>query len=131
VVGNDGALSAAMLEDLCDGVVSGVASALPELMHALYTALDSDPHSEESRAHSATLNSLLPWLDKFPVPWGLKIVAAERSLCPADFPFPQSPGRLSEARAFLHWLRDNRSALLMNDLPGANSARSLSAARQR
>lgn len=36
LIGNDSALSAALMEGVCDGVVSGVACALPELMSSMF-----------------------------------------------------------------------------------------------
>ncbi len=112
VIGNDGVLYAAMLEDLCDGVVSGVASVLPELMQALYAAVQRDPLGDDALAHKAALYGFIQWLDRFPVPWGLKMVAAERGLSPADFALPPSPQRAADAAQFMEWFRANRGCLL-------------------
>ncbi len=116
VIGNDATLYAAMLEDLCDGVVSGVASVLPELMQALYAAVQQDPLGGDALAHKGSLDTFVQWLDRFPIPWGLKIVAAERGLGPADFPLPASPQRAGDAVKFVEWFRAHRSSLLVGEM---------------
>jgi 4-hydroxy-tetrahydrodipicolinate synthase len=117
VIGNDGALYAALAEDLCDGVVSGVASVLPEFMLALYSAAAQSPLSESALTLKLGLDAFLGWLGRFPVPWGLKIIAAERGLAPLDLPLPMSPRRAAEAVQFVEWFRANRSMLLADPMP--------------
>lgn len=112
VIGSDGALYEALVEGVCDGVVSGVASVLPELMQALYRAAEESPLGETALALNASLEELLGWLRRFPVPWGLKIIAAERGFSAADFPLPMSPQRTAEGLQFVEWFRAHRSMLL-------------------
>jgi len=112
VIGNDSALYGALVEGLCDGVVSGVASVLPELMQALYRAAALSPLGETALGLKASLDAFIGWLGRFPVPWGLKIIAAERGLSLADFPMPMSPERVAESLQFVEWFRAHRSELL-------------------
>lgn len=120
VIGNDSALYDALTEELCDGVVSGVACVLPELMQALYQAVNDDALSSDGARHRAALDEFIGWLGWFPVPWGLKIVAEERGLGEADFPIPLSPERQAKRREFALWFRANRSVLLADAMPAAS-----------
>lgn len=103
IVGNDSALVPARREDLCDGVISGVAAALPELiLHLFSTPLDEDPARYASAA--ALLEEVIAQLNRFPVPWGLKWIAEHRGLGPFGSPVPLSPERRAEAAEIGVWL---------------------------
>jgi len=115
IIGNDGVLCEALEQGLCDGVVSGVACVLPEFMLALYHAVQSNPAGEESLRLSCLLDEFIAWLTRFPVPWGLKIVAEERGLGPAFFPMPLSPRRAEDRRLFRDWFDRNRALLFAID----------------
>jgi 4-hydroxy-tetrahydrodipicolinate synthase len=112
IIGNDAALHAALLDGLCDGVVSGVASVLPELMVAFYRAAKAAPLSVTALELKSSLDAVLDWLGRFPVPWGLKIIAAERGLLTVDFALPLSPQRSADAAEFAQWFQAHRSMLL-------------------
>lgn len=115
IIGNDSVLCEALEQGLCDGVVSGVACVLPELMLTLYHAVQSNPASEEAFRLSTLLDEFISWLTRFPVPWGLKIVAEERGLGPAFFPMPLFPRRAEDRRLFRDWFDRNRALLLAID----------------
>jgi 4-hydroxy-tetrahydrodipicolinate synthase len=115
VIGSDGALFDALTEHLCDGVVSGVASVLPELMIALYSEASIDPLSERAVALRTNLDEFLNWLAQFPVPWGLKMIAAERGLSPCDLPMPLAAGREQDRSRFVAWFHANRYNLLVDE----------------
>ena len=115
VIGNDGALYEALQQRLCDGVVSGVACVLPELMLALYQAGETNAASEDAIRLRGLLDKFIAWLMRFPVPWGLKIIAEERGLGPAVFPMSLSPGRLENRRLFVDWFAKNRDSLFASD----------------
>jgi 4-hydroxy-tetrahydrodipicolinate synthase len=112
VIGNDAALHASLLEGLCDGVVSGVASVLPELMLAFYRAAKAAPLSGTTLELKSNLEAVLDWLGRFPVPWGLKMIAAERGFLTAEFGLPLSPQREAEGRGFARWFQAHRGMLL-------------------
>jgi len=115
VVGSDGALFRALTEHLCDGVVSGVASVLPELMTTLYRETSIDPLSERAVWLRIRLNEFLGWLARFPVPWGLKMIAAERGFSPCDLPMPLAAGREQDRSQFVAWFQANRHNLLVDE----------------
>jgi 4-hydroxy-tetrahydrodipicolinate synthase len=98
LVGNDNALPPALREGICDGVVSGVAGAVPELILPLF---------ESGGAHDSQmvgkLEEFIAQLDRFPVPWGLKWVAEARGMASARFSLPVSASRMLEARHLQEW----------------------------
>lgn len=96
IVGDDGVLAAALREGVCDGVISGVASVLPELVTGLWQS--TPPEQPALR-----LREFLSWLSRFPVPWGLKWVAEWRGLAAAEFPLPLAETRREAAKAFQKW----------------------------
>ena len=98
IVGDDSALVAALDENVCDGVVSGVAGVLPELISFLY-------HERESANYSKAEALLREFIDRlaFPVPWGLKLTAECRGLGAASFLQPLSPARERQAADFRKW----------------------------
>ena len=115
VLGNDELLYEALEQRLCDGVVSGVACVLPELMLALYRTSETNPADAEALRLRDSLTRFIAWLNRFPVPWGLKILAEERGLATAVFPMPLSAQRAEDRRRFSEWFSQNRSSLLADD----------------
>jgi 4-hydroxy-tetrahydrodipicolinate synthase len=110
IIGNDGALPSALQERLCDGVVSGVACVLPELMQALYKA--SRNRTSQIDELTAQLHDFIAQLDVLPVPWGLKVIAEMRSLAQAHYALPLSGSRMQNIAAFQQWFTTNRTSLL-------------------
>jgi len=108
ILGNDSALHAALAADVCDGVVSGVACVLPELMLQLYQECSTNPQSSIALALKATLEEFITWLDRFPVPWGLKIIAEARGLDKATFPLPLSAEKEQHRKDFTAWFETQR-----------------------
>ncbi len=104
IVGNDGALAAAMREGVCDGVVSGVACVLPELIgsfFAKYKQTGSEAFEHEARL----LDEFIEQLNGFPTPWGLKWVAEARHVLTATFSQPLASSRLEQATRLQEWFR--------------------------
>jgi 4-hydroxy-tetrahydrodipicolinate synthase len=104
IVGNDSALGPALMEQVCDGVVSGVACALPELILALYAQAERVGSAEFNRA-SGLLSEFIEQLDAFPTPWGLKWIVEARGICNASFAQPVNSHRLAQAAAMAEWFR--------------------------
>ena len=98
IIGNDGALVAALQEDLCDGVVSGVACVLPELIQSVY----ADQHSAQARL----LDEFIAQIDVFPTPWGLKWIAEARGILQASFAQPVSARRSSQSARLISWFQE-------------------------
>lgn len=103
IVGNDIVLVQARREQICDEVISGVAGVLPELILYLGTG---DPMEDPSRYRTAArwLDEYIEQIQRFPVPWGLKLTAEYRGLATAAFAQPLSPARRQQSQAFLKWL---------------------------
>jgi 4-hydroxy-tetrahydrodipicolinate synthase len=85
-----------------DGVVSGVASAVPELLAALDRAIQDGDEPRASRL-DARLREFLAWLDKFPVPEGVKAAARARGLPSAPPAVPLAEAARRDLDAFRDW----------------------------
>ncbi|MFB3825352.1 MAG: dihydrodipicolinate synthase family protein [Bryobacteraceae bacterium] len=96
IVGDDSALAAALEAGVCDGVVSGCAGVLPELL--------TDVYRGRGQA-AARLDEFIAQLARFPVPWGLKLAAECRGMAPASFAQPLSAVRREQAAQFQRWFR--------------------------
>ena len=88
-----------------DGIISGIAAALPELVVGLEAAL-----KEEDNAHGdlldARLHEFIQWVERFPATVAIKQAAVERGwrLDHSSVPFDQLT--MQDVRAFHVWLRD-------------------------
>lgn len=103
IIGNDGALVAALQEGLCDGVVSGVACVLPELIQSVY--------SDQAGRNISLLDEFIAQIDVFPNPWGLKWIAEARGILQASFAQPVSARRRLQSASLMSWFRDWQAAL--------------------
>ncbi len=88
-----------------DGIVSGVAAAVPELLVALDQAIVA---KDDSRADAldAKLHEFLAWLDKFPAPIGVKLAACGRGWKFAHTAVPYDEQTLRAKQEFENWFRD-------------------------
>lgn len=93
VVGNDGVLVRAMEEQVLDGVISGVACVMPELIVRLFAG----------EGGASRLDEFIAAITPFPVPWALKWIAESRGLAPAWFAQPVSATRAAEACELQRW----------------------------
>jgi 4-hydroxy-tetrahydrodipicolinate synthase len=112
LIGNDGVLAAALKQSVLDGVVSGVACVLPELITRLYRVGTEDRSSAEFRELTDTLCEVIRRLDVLPTPWGLKALAEARGLAAATYPMPLAHGRELQRDTLLRWFNENRARLL-------------------
>ena len=103
IVGSDAVLAQALEEGICDGVVSGVACALPELVAELY---GSAVGSAEFCRGAYLLKEFLLRLEEFPTPWGLKWAVEARGVAQASFSQPLSDRRREQGRGFTAWFRE-------------------------
>ncbi len=102
IVGNDPVLRPALSERVCDGVVSGVACVLPELILSLY-AQGTDAASAEFDDSWLLLGEVVNRLDSMPTPWGLKWMAQARGIFGAKFAQPLSESRVSQGMDLQCW----------------------------
>jgi len=103
IVGNDGVLAQGLEEGVCDGVVSGVACVLPEIVQALFA---HPPASPSFATAAAQLHEFISRIDALPTPWGLKVIAEERGIARAVFPLPLSSERERQIDSIRTWFRD-------------------------
>lgn len=87
-----------------DGVVSGVACAIPELMLGLDAAILSGDAEKTARLE-ARLQEFISWLDHFPVPLGIREVLRVRGLKVGPAAVPLGPSGLEQLAAFCEWFR--------------------------
>ena len=87
-----------------DGVVSGVACVAPELMLGLDYAMARNDAQRMALLESK-LQEFIQWIDRFPVPVGLKIAAAERGMKMGPCALPFSPETKRAEQEFREWLR--------------------------
>lgn len=104
IVGSDDVFAQALEEGLCDGVISGVACALPELLQCLF-AERGRPKSAAFQEARLALAGFIDQIRVLPVPWGLKWVAESRGIVPASFAQPVSARRAAQSRALQEWFR--------------------------
>lgn len=104
IVGNDRILLLALREGTCDGVISGIAGVLPELIKYFFTHADQ-AGSHEFQRLQRFFDELIHRLNGFPVPWGLKWLNEVRGITEAVFPQPVSQHRLKQKLEFTEWFK--------------------------
>jgi dihydrodipicolinate synthase/N-acetylneuraminate lyase len=116
LVGNDVVFTRARQAG-ADGVVSGVACAIPELMLGLDAAILSGDAVKTQRLQ-ARLQEFISWLDHFPVPLGIREALKVRGLKVGPAAVPLGPHGRERLAAFREWFkawlpvvqRDSRNA---------------------
>lgn len=88
-----------------DGIVSGVAAAVPELLVALERAIGA---REETRANEldARLQDFLTWLNRFPATIGIKIAACTRGWKLAHTAVPLDEHTSAAKQEFEQWFKE-------------------------
>ncbi|HKV48200.1 MAG TPA: dihydrodipicolinate synthase family protein [Candidatus Acidoferrales bacterium] len=117
IVGNDPTLRRALSEDVCDGIVSGIACVLPELVLPLY-AQGAGAASAEFDNSWRCLRELANQLETLPTPWGLKWIAQARGIFEAKFAQAQSDARISQGAELQCWF----SKWFQTAVPGCTMA---------
>jgi 4-hydroxy-tetrahydrodipicolinate synthase len=86
-----------------DGIVSGVAAAIPELLVAMERAIrETDFHRAEHL--NERLQQFVTWVNKFPATVAIKQAAAARGWPVAQFATPLDENTRHELTAFQRWL---------------------------
>jgi 4-hydroxy-tetrahydrodipicolinate synthase len=109
-VGNDGIFPQARHAG-ADGVVSGCASAIPELLVKLDAAITAGD-AERTAMLSGLLKEFIGWIDRFPTPVGVKVATAARNLKIGPLAVPLSPERCQALEEFQTWFKDWFPAIL-------------------
>jgi dihydrodipicolinate synthase/N-acetylneuraminate lyase len=101
-VGDDSLLLGA-LQAGWDGVVSGIACFVPELISAVYRSYRSGDEGLAT-AYQATLDALIKEVVRLPIPWGVRTGLATRGIANGPFHLPPSKERLRQAVELRDWL---------------------------
>jgi 4-hydroxy-tetrahydrodipicolinate synthase len=107
IVGNDTVLRPALSEGVCDGVISGIACVLPELILGLYGQGKRAAWAEFDDSWRL-LREIANQLDSVPTPWALKWIAEARGILVATFSQPLGEERQRGAQIkqwFGEWYR--------------------------
>jgi dihydrodipicolinate synthase/N-acetylneuraminate lyase len=110
LVGDDKIFTEARVQG-ADGVVSGVAGVIPELLLAIDRAVAANS-TGRAQALDRRLREFIAWLDRFPAPCGIKLALVERGLPVGPEPVPASPSRQKLAEQFQQWFRGWLPAVL-------------------
>jgi 4-hydroxy-tetrahydrodipicolinate synthase len=103
LVGSDGLFSRAR-DAGADGVVSGCASAVPELLLALDRAILQHHQAEIDRL-DARLREFLAFVERFPTPVALKAALQVRGIKTGPFPLPLAHETQAALDEFREWFR--------------------------
>ncbi len=88
-----------------DGVISGIACFLPELLVSLLDA-HRRGDSATARRRQDDLDRVIEELARLPIPWAVRIGLEERSIPVGPLPLPPSPLRTAQVEAFRNWFRE-------------------------
>lgn len=104
LVGDDKIFTEARTQG-ADGVISGVAGVLPELLIAIDRAVVTGA-SSRAQVLDKRLREFIAWLDRFPAPMGIKMALAQRGLKAGPETVPLGPGRRKTSEEFGGWFRE-------------------------
>ena len=111
ILGND-SLFTHGLSNGADGVISGVCCGLPELMLALNRAI-LESNTEMRDRLQTRLVEYIGWLDRFPVPIGVRETVAMRGLKVGPRAVPFSPAAARTMGEFREWFQAWLPGLLL------------------
>lgn len=86
-----------------DGVVSGIACFVPELISAIYRSYRNGDEALAS-TYQAMLDALIEEVVRLPIPWGVRVGLNARGIANGPLHLPPSPERLRQIDALSSWL---------------------------
>lgn len=101
-VGDDDLLLKA-LQANWDGVVSGIACFVPELIAAIYRSHKAG-NAGQARACQQTLDELIEQVVRLPIPWGVRVGLAARGIPNGPMHLPPSRERRGQMEDLRRWL---------------------------
>ncbi|HEX4228624.1 MAG TPA: dihydrodipicolinate synthase family protein [Bryobacteraceae bacterium] len=104
IVGHDGVLVPALTEGICDGVISGVAGVLPELVQSIFDKV-AEFDSPQALGAIEALDEFVAQIGGMPTPWGLKWIAESRGIARATFAQPLSGERIAQGERLKQWFQ--------------------------
>lgn len=102
LIGDDSLLLRA-LQQGWDGVVSGVACCAPELIRSVYDA-QRNGGLERAASHQETLDELIGYLSRLPVPWGVRAGLAARGIANGPMHVPVTAERARQMVELQTWM---------------------------
>ncbi len=87
-----------------DGIVSGVAAAIPELLVAIERAVRSN-NNDQAHRFNARLQEFVVWVNRFPASIAIKQAAFARGWKLNHFPFSFDEDTQADLAGFHHWLQ--------------------------
>lgn len=111
VIGYDALIVDAVQQGLCDGVISGIACALPELILAVHQAAHGQDGVRTAQMKAA-LDAFLVQMNSLPFPWALKALCSARRIANSAFAQPICSQRQTQLHEFRRWFEENRQILL-------------------
>ncbi len=88
-----------------DGVISGIACFLPELLVSLVASYRAgDRHT--ARRRQDDLDRIIQEVVKLPIPWAVRIGLEVRGISTGPLPLPLSPRRCAQADSYRNWCRE-------------------------
>ncbi len=100
----DDSLALAALKAGWNGVVSGIACFLPELLVSIVDAFRVGDIGEAERLQ-ADLDQVIQEVIKLPIPWAIRLGLEARGIDPGPPALPFSPRRAAQVRDFRTWSR--------------------------
>ena len=105
-----------------DGIVSGVAAAVPELIVAIERAVLAN-ELERARHLNTRLGEFVEWVNRFPGTVAIKQAAVARGWKLNHFAFPLGPETTADMETFQQWLRSWLPSVLNECAHGASAVR--------
>lgn len=101
----DDSVALAALKAGWNGVISGIACFLPELLVAI---ADHFRAGDVTAAESlqSDLDRVIEQVVKLPIPWAVRLGLEVRGISPGPLPLPLSPQRREQVAAFHEWFRN-------------------------
>jgi len=103
LIGNDAIFTRART-DGANGVISGVACGVPELMVGLDRAISAKNTAKVAQLE-ARLQEYIKWLNEFPTPLGVKETTAMRGLKVGPNAVALGPARQRKLEEFREWFK--------------------------
>ena len=88
-----------------DGIISGIACFLPELLVHLAKSFRAGD-LKAARERQDELDQVIEELVKLPIPWGVRIGLEARGISSGPLPLPLSPRRKQQVAAYRDWCRN-------------------------
>jgi dihydrodipicolinate synthase/N-acetylneuraminate lyase len=109
LIGNDNLLESHLAQ--ADGVISGCACAVPELITAIDRAASTNNASALTR-RGAMLRSYIDHIDCFPTPFGIQLTLLCRGFKKVAPPLPLGETLLAKAKEFEQWFPDFLTSMI-------------------